>query len=416
MVCEEDVYRIIRDEAYRESINLSKEKGAFEKFDTKKYPMGQFIKQMPDDIQEAIAKHGVRNSLLLMQAPTGTTSLLSNTTSGIEPVYEFEFIRRDRLGKHVIRHHLYEAWYAAHKKEMEDELIRRPDWFVSANDLNPEEHVKMQAVCQKYVDASISKTVNAPAAHSVEDVKKLYNLAYKLGLKGITYMRDGSRPGVLERSDSDKKEEKKDVPASSFPEVKPRPLVVSGSTYKVQTPVGKAFITVNSNGNGQPFEMFINVGKAGTDVAAMAEALGRMVSLNLRFNAHLSSVERVNEIVNQFVGIGGSRSVGFGKERVRSLPDAIAKVLMTHVRTASASVEAASPQGVHATNGISNGIANGHADHIDHEEVPETPAIAANQLQLQERESYDICPDCGVMALAYEEGCKKCYSCGYSEC
>ena len=402
----EEVYRIIRDEAYRTSVGLSREKGAFEKFDAMKYTKGQFIQQMPDDLQADIAKYGVRNSLLLMQAPTGTTSLLSHTTSGIEPVYEFEFIRRDRLGKHVIRHHLYEAWYAKHKKEMDEGTIKRPEWFVSANDLTPAEHVKMQAVCQKYVDASISKTVNAPATHSVEDVKKLYDLAYKLGLKGITYMRDGSRPGVLERSDSDKKEEKKEVPLSSFPEVKPRPLVVSGSTYKVQTPVGKAFITVNSNGNGQPFEMFINVGKAGTDVAAMAEALGRMVSLNLRFNAHLSPAERVNEIVNQFVGIGGSRSVGFGKERVRSLPDAIAKVLMTHVRTGSAQ----------PTNGVSNGVTNGHVEHVDQTDISEAPDDAAKQLQLEARESYDICPDCGVMALAYEEGCKKCYSCGYSEC
>jgi ribonucleoside-diphosphate reductase alpha chain len=412
---------MIRDEAYRTSVEIATEKGVFLRFDKKFYTKGAFIQELPLDIQKDIKKKGIRNSLLLMQAPTGTTSLLSNTTSGIEPVYEFEFIRRDRLGVHAIRHHLYEAWFQKHKEEVENGTLKRPEWFVSANDLSPEDHVRVQGIIQKYVDASISKTVNAPAGHTVEDVKRLYSLAYKLGCKGVTYMRDGSRPGVLERDT--KKDEKKELSSPvgyKIPEVKPRPMVVKGSTYQVQTPVGKAYITVNTNGNNEPLEIFINVGKAGTDVTAMAEGLGRMVSLNLRFNSHLTPHERVNRIVDELTGIGGSRSYGFGKDRIRSLPDAVAKVLVTHFaqQTPKQEEKKETVSGEkNGANGASNG--NGHSeDKTLLEAVGEVPQQTLEQVHISARtqHSYDLCPDCGVLALAYEEGCKKCYSCGYSEC
>mgnify|MGYP001609287545 CR=1 FL=1 len=168
------VYSIIRDEAYRVSVEIAKEKGFFPKFDKVKYPKGKFIRELPKDIQKDIKKYGTRNSILLMQAPTGSTSLMANATSGIEPVYEFEFIRRDRLGTHMILHHLYEKWYKKHENEIKEGKIKKPEWFVSSNELTPEDHVKVQAVIQKYVDASISKTVNAPKTHTIEDVKTLY--------------------------------------------------------------------------------------------------------------------------------------------------------------------------------------------------------------------------------------------------
>jgi len=179
----DQVYKIIRDEAYRASVENAKEKGFFPKFDKAKYPRGKFIRELAKDLQKDIKKYGIRNSILLMQAPTGSTSLMANATSGIEPVYEFEFVRRDRLGTHIIRHHLFDEWYAKHEKEIKEGVVKKPEWFVSANELSPQDHVKVQAVIQKYVDASISKTVNAPKTHTVEDVKKLYTLAYKLGLK-----------------------------------------------------------------------------------------------------------------------------------------------------------------------------------------------------------------------------------------
>lgn len=189
----EKVYSLICDEAYRASVEIAREKGSFGKFDAKLYAKGRFIKQRPLDVQESIKKYGIRNSLLLMQAPTGTTSLLANTTSGIEPVFEFEFIRRSRIGEDILRHHLYDEWYSKHEEEVKAGKTKRPAYFVGANDLSPEDHIMVQAAIQKYVDASISKTVNAPTTHTIEDVKKLYSLAYKHGLKGIAYMREGSR-------------------------------------------------------------------------------------------------------------------------------------------------------------------------------------------------------------------------------
>ena len=386
------VYRIIRDEAYRAASETAQEKGAFPKFDSEKYLNGLFIKQLPQSIRSQIQKNGVRNSILLMQAPTGSTSLMVNTTSGIEPVYEFEFIRKDRLGQHVLRHYLYDRWYKKYEKKIASGKIKKPAWFISANELSPEDHVYVQATIQKYVDASISKTVNAPKTHTIEDVKKLYTLAYKLGLKGMAYMREGSRAGVLERVKEKTVEEKPTVPSYV---VKPRPMVVHGSTYRIDTPVGVAFITINTNGGGEPLEVFVNVGKAGSDVYAMAEGLGRVISLALRFASHLPYQQRVIEIAAQLRGIGGARTMGFGKNRIRSLPDALAKVLSMHF----------------GLNGELKKI-EGHDDKPRLIGAVTQPSI----IQAPEISFFDICPKCGEASLAYEEGCKKCYSCAYSEC
>ena len=335
-----------------------------------------------------------------MQAPTGSTSLMANTTSGIEPVFEYEFTRRDRLGTHIIRHHLYDAWYKKHEKEIKDGKVIKPEWFVSANDLTPEDHVRVQAAIQKYVDASISKTVNAPSTHTVEDVKRLYTLAYELGCKGIAYMREGSRPGVLERETKKEEEVKQKLPTYT---IKPRPMVVRGATYRMHTPVGIAFITINTNGGNppEPLEVFINVGKAGSDVYAMAEGLGRMISVALRFSSHLSVVERVQEIITQLQGIGGARSSGFGKDRIRSLPDAVAKVLSIHY-------------GFNGEAKHENGVAEIKREEPKLVITTTQPTLAA--VPIAKQVNFDICPTCGEATFVHEEGCKKCYGCGYSEC
>ena len=312
------IYSTIRNAAYEASTEIAKEKGAFPKFEAKKYLKGYFIKQLPEAIKAKIKKWGIRNSVLLQQAPTGSTSLLAGVTSGIEPVYEFSFIRRDRLGEHRLFHPLFDQW----KKEHPNDPI--PDYFVSANDLIPDDHVKVQAAIQKYVDASISKTVNAPNSHTVEDVRKLYRMAYELGCKGITYMRDGSRPGVLERVTDKKAETSVTAPDSNSiigngkhtPEITPRPMVVKGATYQIDTPVGAAFVTINTDMANEPLEIFINVGKAGSDVTAMAEAVGRLASLTLRIQSSVPASERAKQIFNQLIGIGGSKSLGFGERRI----------------------------------------------------------------------------------------------------
>ena len=280
---------------------------------------------------------------------------------------------------------------------------------MSANDLTPEEHVRVQATIQKFVDASISKTVNAPNNHTVEDVKRLYTLAYDLGCKGIAYMREGSRDGVLERKITKTEVQQEQQPI--LPLIKPRPMMVNGATYKIETPVGKAYITININGGNQPMEVFINVGKAGSDVAAMAEGLGRLISLNLRIQSTIPPTERVKNIIEQLAGIGGSRHVGFGEKRVRSLPDAISKVMAKHIATNN--------QEMHA-NGHNHeeGYANGHSQ-VNTEQLeidkPET-GVTQQPLFLNKAKEFDLCPSCGEALLAHEEGCKKCYGCGYSEC
>jgi ribonucleoside-diphosphate reductase alpha chain len=408
------IYKAIRDAAYDASADLSAEKGPFPKFDKAKYLQGHFIKKLPEDIKAKIAKHGIRNAVLLTQAPTGSTSLFSGVSSGIEPVFDFAMIRRDRIGEHVMYHPLYEKWHEEHPGE------HHPDYFISANDLNPEEHVKMQAAIQEYTDASISKTVNASNSHSIEDVKKLYTQAYELGCKGITYMRDGSRAGVLSHVDNEKKTEKAEKPSEvptpiiNFPvHLRKRPDYLQGITRRIATPVGHAFVTINADNEGNPFEVFINVGKAGSDITADAEALGRLVSLALRIPSGYSSKEVARQIVNQLTGIGGSSQRGFGTDRVYSLADAISKVLSGYL----------SEQGLKPISETGeNGNGNGKSAEEKEKEKPaeirepviEQPVLAAKSVKVETRR--DICPKCGVAAFVYEEGCKKCYSCGNSEC
>lgn len=371
--------------------------------------------------------------MVLQQAPTGSTSLMAGVSSGIEPVYEFEFIRRDRLGEHTLRHPLYQTWYESFKADngREPKKEERPDYFVSANDLTPEDHVRVQAAIQQYVDASISKTVNAPRTHTVEDVKRLYTMAYDMGCKGIAYMREGSREGVLVRKESaDAKAVADKEAAIQLPEVKPRPPVVHGSTYQMETPVGQAYITINTNGGGHPHELFVNVGKAGSDVTAMAEALGRLISLILRISSPMTPTERIHKVAAELIGIGGARSLGFGENRVRSLPDAIAKVIdrhfgffKPHKETDTIVVPALAANVV--TNGHTNG--NGHAvpvtnGHTNGHAVPGTepagvPVVPQHAFVTTTRMvTVDLCPSCGEGSLVFEESCKKCYSCGYSEC
>jgi len=408
------IFQTLRDNAYEASIDLAKEKGSFPKFNKTKYLKGYHIKNLPVALKKKIAKQGIRNAVLLTIAPTGTTSLVSGVSSGIEPVYEFAFKRKDRTGEHMMYHPLYEEWKKANPN------AEKPAYFASANDLTPLEHARVQAVAQEFIDASISKTVNAPKSHTVQGVKDLYMAAYDLGLKGLAYMRDGSREGVLSRAEDKKEEFTSTSNAALAKPVAPRPMSLSGVTYKMETPVGHTYITLNHNDQGEPFEVFMTIGKVGSDVAAMADALGRMISLNLRLTDGLSPRERIKQVVAQLIGIGGARSVGFGKDRVRSLPDAIAKVLSMHYGFAlNGKVEDKPLINGHA-NG--NGLTNGHTEKIAEPEVVKMQQLvidggAAAAAVLDTSTSlYDLCPECGGGSLAYEEGCKKCYACGYSEC
>ena len=398
----ERIYSAIRDAAYEMSADIALEKGAFSHFERDKYMRGEFIKRLPKAIQEKIRKQGIRNAVLLTQAPTGTTSLFAGVSSGIEPVYDFAMVRRDRTGEHILYHPLLQAWRDAHPNEP------TPAYFVSSNDLTPEEHVRVQATIQRYTDSSISKTVNAPNNHTVEQVQTLYRLAYEMGCKGVTYYRDGSRDAVLTRVADEKKAGEQvaapgatmETVASIQDGVKPRPPVVHGYTRQINAPEGKINITINSDEHG-PLEVFVNVGKAGSDIAALAEALGRLISLNLRILSPLSQTDRAREIADQLRGIGGSRSVGFGMQQVRSLPDAVARALEMHFdEMKQHEAEAESTPAAKSEDHI-----NGHSEQ------------AASLLSMSHMSiTGNLCPQCGCNTMVYEEGCKKCYNCGYSEC
>ena len=423
----EKIFKTLRDSAYDASSDIAKEKGSFPMFDKEKYLKGYHIKALPAALRKKIADQGIRNAVLLTIAPTGTTSLVSGVSSGIEPVYEFVFKRRWRGGEETMYHPLFEEWKLQHPD------AERPDYFVSANDLTPTEHADVQAVAQVYIDSSISKTVNAPNNHTVEDVKDLYMMAYDKGLKGITYMRDGSRQGVLERIEEKKPEVPAAAPVAAEPQIPvtprvPRPMMLTGVTYKADSPTGKLYVTINQDEKGDLFEVFINHGKSGSDLMALADALGRMVSFVLRIHSPVPARERVREIVSELAGIGGSRSSGFGENRVRSLPDAISKVLARHCefrvngKVEDSALFTQRMSGKGHTTALSNGLT--HTTHADAAPAEVEEEVVANQLALPQTgvssgpstSLFDICPECGSGSFAYEEGCKKCYACGYSEC
>jgi ribonucleoside-diphosphate reductase alpha chain len=291
--------------------------------------------------------------------------------------------------------------------------------------LSAEDHIRVQAVIQTWVDSSISKTANCPEDFTVEETARLYELAFELGCKGVTIYRDGSRD--VQVLSTEKKEDKKDAPiAVAVPEMKQplveqelsgiseklavsvdaksqevfdkqyksRPQILRGATYKVNTPFGMAYITINDL-DGIPSEIFLNVGKAGSDVFAMSEALGRVCSLFLRYGDHGN---KVNLLVKHLKGIGGSGAIGFGVNRVESIADAVAKSLELHSEGSNESYVSV----------VHNPTAP-EAATLDYDvTVPHTipPGV----------KSKDICPSCGSISLVNTEGCKTCTNCGYSKC
>ena len=191
---------------------------------------------------------------------------------------------------------------------------------------------------------------------------------------------------------------------------KPRPRTLVGSTFRVETPLGKAFVTVNQNGGGHPFEVFINTAKAGSETAAISEAIGRLISYVLRLASPIPPRERMAEVVRQLSGIGGGRSLGFGPNRVRSLPDGVGQVLDEYLSGQTAhhatEVEEKSAGQLHLSESVPDMLTAPVAPD------PQAPA-SARQAALKTSE---LCPECGEASMVNEEGCRKCYTCGYSEC
>jgi ribonucleoside-diphosphate reductase alpha chain len=415
------LYGFIAREAYLASTEIAAEKGSFEAFDAELFLQSGFMKNMVSEypeVGEAVRTRGMRNVTVLTQAPTGSTGTMVGTSTGIEPYFAFEYYRQSRLGLDKQYVPIAQEWRDKHPGE---EL---PEWFVTAMDLSAMDHIRVQAAIQRWVDSSISKTANAPHDFTIEETKELYEKAFELGCKGVTIYRDGSRDTqVLSTAKDEKKEEAKAEGGSAASgqqtgaaqaqgsqvqsrQYKSRPKVLRGATYKYNTPFGQAYITVNDL-DGSPGEIFLNVGKAGSDVFAMAEALGRVCSLFLRYGDH---GDKVQLLVKHLKGIGGSGAVGFGPNRVESIADAVAKALETHAGLANG-------------NGYGHGYGSGDNPYA----APPTdaPPIAAtvesgavvpaayNHMPYQ---SKDLCPSCGSATLLSMEGCKTCSSCGYSKC
>jgi len=390
-------------------------------FDAEKFLQSGFMRNMTSvypEVGEAVRKRGMRNVTVLTQAPTGSTGTMVGTSTGIEPYFAFEYYRQSRLGFDKQYVPIVQEWKDAHPGE---EL---PEWFVTAMDLTAEDHIRVQAAIQRWVDSSISKTANCPADFTVEETKKLYELAFELGCKGVTIYRDGSRDTqVLHTAKDEKKEQQPEASAPAAGETqaappvvpapaeapkaaadpvldrqyKSRPKVLQGATYKFDTPFGKAYITINDL-EGSPGEVFLNVGKAGSDVFAMSEALGRVCSLFLRYGDHGNKVQL---LIKHLKGIGGTGAIGFGANRVESIADAVAKALEMHVgisggngQGAEAGVWAAGSGGGPAADGGPQGSCG-----------PVAPYVHA-----------DLCPSCGSASLISAEGCKTCANCGYSRC
>jgi ribonucleoside-diphosphate reductase alpha chain len=389
----ERIYATIRDVAYDTSCDLAAEKGSFPRFDPDRYLQGPFVQRLSPALQAKILELGIRNAVLLCQAPSGTTSLLAGVSSGIEPVFDFAMVRRDRLGEHCVYHPLYQAW----RQNFPDAPL--PSYFVRAADLSPDEHVRVQALIQRYTDASISKTVNAPSTHTPAQVDALYRLAYELGCKGITYYRDGSRDAVLNhvqpQEPTNDHHQGPSVSADEPAHPRVRPPALVGATYRAPTPVGTAFVTINRGDDGDVMELFVTVGRAGSDVAADAEAIGRLISLALRIPSPLPPARVAEAVVDQLQGIGGSSPVGFGSARVRSLADAVAKVLAAALRQTPSRETAA----------VARPAERDPHPSGDFDVRGETRSRSGN-----------FCPSCGQLALVYEEGCYKCYACGFSSC
>jgi ribonucleoside-diphosphate reductase alpha chain len=372
-----------------ESVRLAEERGPFPNWSQSIYRDGRPI----------------RNSTVTTIAPTGTISIIAGCSSGIEPLFAvaFSHIVGDRHLTFVNPHFETVARRRGfYSSELMDKVARDGTLhgisevpedvkrvFVTAHEIEPKWHVRMQAAFQRHTDNGVSKTINLPRTASVEDVANAYRLAYELGCLGITVFRDGCKSahgGQVLHVGTSAGGATAAGGAGAGPapgidtSIKPRPRTLRGVTYRVDTPLGTGYVHVNQGSSGEPFEVFLNVGKAGSDVHADAEALGRLISMILRLPSPLTPRERVEQIVKQLDRIGGRRDAGMGPARVRSIPDAIAQVLAEHV-----------------------GLREPGAEHIREARAGRVKAT-------------DICPDCQNFTLVFEEGCQKCHVCGFSEC
>ncbi len=406
--------KAIERAAYLASAALAAEKGVFPLFDREKYLAGENVKGLDDDIRAAIAEHGIRNALLTSIAPTGTISIFAdNVSSGLEPVFSFRYTRNVLMpdGSRKTEEVSDYAYRLFHR--LKGETAALPDYFVDAQSLAPGDHLVMQAAVQKYVDSSISKTINLPADIAFDSFKDIYLQAYELGCKGCTTYRPNDVTGAVLAVRKETSEAQAELPLPT-PPAKPvdiyeaggvvymtqplsRPESLPGQTYKIKWPDGEhaMYITINDviqDGRRRPFEIFIN--SKNMEHYAWTVGLTRMISAVFRRGGDVSFV--VEEMKAVFDPRGGA---WMGGKYVPSLLAAIGDVIEHHM--------------------IDIGFMpakDGGAKDIAQRQVANLPTggpldnrsgVAARMAQ---------CPKCGEASLIRVEGCDQCTSCGYSKC
>ena len=399
----------------------------------------------------------LRNCNVNTIAPTGTISIIAGCSSGIEPLFAVAFMRNQAgammpdVNEDFVSLAKKEGWYSDDLMERIareghihfDEVPER--WrrvFVTAHDITPEWHVRMQAAFQENCDSAISKTTNFPHAATPDDVRAIYELAYELKCKGVTVYRDGSRDnqvlstGATEQAKAEREGKgesrralgdlhgtlaEQNAEIARLKEAlfgaeaenlqrrakRARPDTLRGITTRIETPLGTMFLNITEDEKGQPFEVFINLGKAGGAAMADAEAMGRLISLALRSGIPIREVHR------QLRGIASDKAIGLGPNKVLSVPDAIGIALEKWMRE---------KQGVQQDLLITSGSTPLPVETI-HPKMPASPVVNSEGAQAQfgfdavnQSESFiGTCPDCGS-SLEFAEGCAKCHVCGFSEC
>tara|TARA_B100001996_G_scaffold379107_1_gene364301 strand:+ start:1 stop:2391 length:2391 start_codon:yes stop_codon:yes gene_type:complete len=386
----DQIMKIFRDTAYETSNNLAQEKGVFPKYDWSGYSKSKFVKNLPKTIRENIRKTGIRNSTITTVAPTGSGAIVSRVTSGVEPIFATSYKRRvkknDGYGKDFDE---YKVYHPTIKKLFgNDESL--PEYVVTAHNIDPFFRVKMQGVIQKYIDSSISSTVNLAEDITVETVADIYMTAYKSGLKGITVYREGSREGILV---TDKKEVKKEKSISNNkletePKVSPtprvRPVATNGETRRIRTGEGSLYITINEDNEGL-CEVFTTIGKAGGNAAAQSEAISRLISLALRSGVNPHSV------VRQLKGISGPNPTWENGRLILSTPDAIGKALDDYLKDKEQQFNT--------------------ADDLSYDDQKPLITMAPTNTDVQ----ISTCEE-GSHDLVNENGCIVCRQCGWSKC
>ncbi len=442
-----EVMGLIDERSKKASAALARTRGAFPNF--------------RGSVLDKAGKPPLRNATTTTIAPTGTISIVAGASGGIEPLFSLAFTRKGILGgEELVETNPYFEAAARSGGYHSDALLAKiaevgtvagleevpagaKRLFVTALDIAPSWHIRMQAAFQAHTDNAVSKTVNLPFEAKPEDIKAIYEMAYDQGCKGVTVYRNGSRSeqvlNVGKSDRADRAEESQDQKAPGSPGVTvdrgpwgkvkplPRPEGLAGVTVRKVTPLGNLYLTLNTS-EGQPFELFAQLGKAGSDLAAFTEAIARLISLALRCGID------PQEVAGELGGIGGHRSVGFGPNRIKSVPDAIARFLDDYLagtvevspwmaRQAGQLImfENGAAKNGDTGNGNGGGVGDGAASHEGADAEPaEAPGTSVPQAEVMRpngsRRSYDLCPSCGMHSLAYEEGCLKCRSCGYSEC